>query len=187
MPGQLNKTLEHLLLTAKQQYPILSNQDIAYKYTPSNDDRMLEFYPKGERDSFDKSRPAVQIFNKNTAPKDIAGDVTSHLLVNNEPVVQGAYNNFKNSLQPWQKQKLKEQYQYSVKNFGEKRPYEKWEEVSGLPAYFRGHLFQQWPKSESMYTPQQLESFGQLNQYLTGPNISTPIQQLLKVLSSTKK
>jgi Spy/CpxP family protein refolding chaperone len=96
--------------------------------------------------------------------------VTSHQLVKNDPQVQQHYQSFVNSLTPEQEQRLNSQYEHSVQNFGETRPFEQWKEISGLPAYFRGYAFQQWPEdfNERAYTPEQRAKFDQMLQYLKG-------------------
>jgi hypothetical protein len=41
---------------------------------------------------------------------------------------------------------------------------------SGLPSYFRGRAFNQWPqeKTQGWYTPQQMQLFEEMNRYLQG-------------------
>lgn len=149
----------------------------AFRVSPQQpgDSRGLEFYPPGETDSFDPSRPAIEVFGSDVKPKDVAGDLVSHYLAKGgDPIVTRAYQTFEASLTPHQKSIIQEQYQYARKNEGETRPFDQWYQMSGLPAYFRGYLFNQWPNPEGYYTPQQLQQFQMLNQYLKNPLIAKP-------------
>jgi hypothetical protein len=144
----------------------------AFRVSPQQpgDSRQLEFYPPGETDSFDPTRAAIEVFNPKTRPIDVAGDLVSHYLARGkDPTITKAYRNFETSLTPKQQAMLQEQYQWAQKNEGEKRPFDEWYQMTGLPAYFRGYLFKQWPDSEHYYTPQQILDFNTLNQYLKNP------------------
>lgn len=146
----------------------------AFRMSPRTpgDPRGLEFYPPGEEESFDRTKPAIEVFDPAAQPKDLAGDMVSHWLAKGgDPVATQAYRSFEGSLTPEQVHRLHEQYQWAVKNEGEERPYDEWYRMSGLPAYFRGYLFRQWPGSEKddTYTPAQLKQFDEFNRYLKTP------------------
>ena len=68
-----------------------------------------------------------------------------------------------------QKERLKGQYGHYVSKEGEKRPYEQWEQMTGLPAYFRGYPFKQWADefNQVAYTPEQREMFDRMMNQLS--------------------
>src|SRR5229473_6267124 len=70
---------------------------------------------------------------------------------------RAAYDSFSQSRTKEQKDRLIDQYLYARRNEGEKRPYADWEKISGIPAYFRGYAFKQWPDefNAKAYTPEQ--------------------------------
>lgn len=157
---------------AIEMYPILKDLGIEYKISPNPEEkRMLEFYPPNERGAVDKPRPrelpvnklGVEIFNEDVTPLDVLGDVTSHWLIYNDPQYKKYYDDFVQSMSPEQKQRLRGQYEHYVSK-GEKRPYEQWEQMTGLPAYFRGYPFKQWPDdfNRIAYTPEQREMFDRM-------------------------
>ena len=54
-----------------------------------------------------------------------------------------------------------------ITQIDEKRPYEQWYQMTGLPEMFRGYTFNQFGQNaEQMYTPQQLETLNAVRQYL---------------------
>lgn len=164
---------------AQQQYPILKKHDIQYRENFGGDQsgNMLESWPPGETGTPDRPRPqefnsdklGVEVFDPKTRPIDVLGDVVSHHLVEADPKIRGYYDGFVNSLEPWQHERLQEQYQHAKENEGEARPFEDWKQSSGLPAYFRGYPFQQWSKSEDMYTPSQMKKLDRMMGYLKEP------------------
>jgi hypothetical protein len=169
---------------AKQQWPLLDRPDIAYKYTPRSGPNVpyLEAYPPGEAGDASAPRPSqfpmgqygIEVYKPTTRPIDVLGDVVSHFLVNTDPVIKSYYENFQQSLTPEQQERLQSQYQHAVQNGGEKRPYATWLKMSGLPAYFRGYAFQQWPNAQKLYTPEQLKNFDAMMQYLSGAKPAAP-------------
>jgi len=164
-----------LLEAAKKEYPILNQYDIGYKYSPKQDSGYLEFFPADEPGSperprpkeFPVGRPLVEVYDPKTRPIDILGDIASHYMIEQDPRVQGYYSQFQKSLLPGQYDRLRSQYQFAQKNFGEERPYEQWYERTGLPGYFRGYPFQQWPQefNETAYTPEQRQLLDEMMQY----------------------
>lgn len=165
-----------LLDQARQQYPLLSNYDIAYKNNPGGGQGYMESWPPGETGTPQQPRPAefnpnrfgVENYKPTSTPTDLAADVVSHHLVNIDPQIKQTYQQFGASLQPWQEDIMRGQYQHAQANQGEQRPYEAWRAASGVPAYFRGYAFQQWPQdfNKQAYTPQQMNSFDHMMQYL---------------------
>ena len=155
----------NLLQEATKAYPYLKGKDIAYKYTPSKDERMLEFYRGEDIPEWGKGKQvAIEVFNPKTRPIDVLGDYVSHYGVQADPKLKELYSGFAGSLDP---KMMQERYQYHVKNFGEKRPYDQWYQATGLPEMFRGYTFNQWGKDAArMYTPQQLDYLNQVRQYL---------------------
>jgi hypothetical protein len=162
---------------AVSQYPIIAKHGIKGKMSLDARDGFLEFWPPGESGPPDYPRPAefgdspgVEIYKGETTPLDVLGDVTSHWLVNNDPIVSKYYDDFKGSLSPEQRDRLREQYSHSQQNFGEERSYEDWEKMSGMPSYFRGYPFKQWPDdvNQSAYSEEQRLNLDAMMQYLTG-------------------
>lgn len=186
---------------AKRQYPILDNPAINYKFTPRSDGPMLEAWPPGETGTPDRPRPkdfpaqqyGIEVYNPKTRPIDVLGDVVSHFLVNSDPTIKDYYSRFSSSLSPQQEARLREQYQHARQYEGETRPYAQWRETSGLPAYFRGYPFQQWPKefNDRAYTPEQKRLLDDMMKYLeTGSGVteqSTGNALLDHILSSPKQ
>ena len=162
---------------AVSEYPIIKKHNIMGKVNigAREGGQFLEFWPPGESGPPEYPRPiefgdspGVEIYNNETTPLDVLGDVTSHWLVSEDPVVSKYYDDFKSSLSPDQRSRLRGQYNYAQENFNEKRPYEDWESVSGMPSYFRGYAFKQWPEefSEKAYTPDQMQMFDSMMEYL---------------------
>ena len=162
---------------ARQQYPVLNNYDIGYKESIGRGPGYMESWPPGEGGTPKLSRPkefandkfGVENFRADTKPIDVLGDVVSHYLVTADPQVKQTYSDFSASLQPWQHKILQSQYQYAQKVEGEKRPYEAWLTSSGLPAYFRGYAFKQWPDdfNQHAYTPEQRQMLDGMMNYLS--------------------
>lgn len=167
-----------LLDQARQQYPLLKNYDIGYKNNIGGGQGYMESWPPGEPGSPTAPRPSefptnqfgVENYRADSKPSDLAGDVTSHHLINIDPRVKQTYQDFTGSLEPWQHGILKQQYQHARQNEGENRPYETWRDAAGLPSYFRGYAFQQWPAEtyNQTYTPQQMQALDAMVQYLRG-------------------
>ncbi len=166
----------NLLEQAQAQYPILKNYDIGFKSSPNQGKGFLEYWPAGETGTPERPRPqefaqdraGVEVYSDKTRPIDVLGDVVSHHMITADPTIKGHYDEFSKSLQPWQHDRLREQYQHAQKEQGETRPFETWKERSGLPGYFRGYPFQQWERAEEMYTPEQLTKLDAMMNYLRG-------------------
>lgn len=161
---------------AMQQFPVLNKIGLK-SVVGQRGDNVLEFWPPGEPGSTDYARPGGLPLNSpgvevgpNAKPLDILGDVVSHHLVNTDPMIKKIYSAFTNSVTPQQEQLLQKQYSYARQNEGENRDFETWKETSGLPAYFRGHPFQQWPAdfNKRAYTPKQIMLLDGMMRYLSG-------------------
>lgn len=179
--GRLAQALSqpNVIDQAQQQYPALGNLGLVGQVRQGQTDgRKVEFWPPNEPGNqqyprpqdIPMGRPGVEVFDQNLRPIDVLGDVTSHYLMQTDPKVQGYYNQFQQSLNDDQRGRLREQYDWYQKNAGEQRPYDQWESNTGLPAYFRGYAFQQWPQdfNERAYTPDQRQMFDQMINYLKG-------------------
>lgn len=173
MPGEYPNLLDQ----AKQQYQVLRNMDIAYADNPQEGKGYLEFWPPNEPgapesprpQSIPLGKPGVEVYRGDTRPIDILGDVVSHHLINTDPKISSYYDKFRQSLNPSQQTILKEQYLHARDREGERRPYDQWLTMSGLPSYFRGYAFQQWPQQniDKYYTPEQIKMFDEMGSYLT--------------------
>lgn len=152
-----------------QEYPLLGSLNMGYAYTPRDKAGYLEYWPADEPGSKESPRPSsipldqsgVEVYSPATRTQDIAGDIVSHGLVKSDPRFKAIYEQFEQSLKPWQHAQLKQQYAYAQQNEGEDRPYDQWYGMSGLPAYFRGYPFQQWD-DPSMYTYDQRKLLDQI-------------------------
>jgi len=161
---------------AKTDYPYLSDKDIYFKYTPNQGRGYLEFYHPDEPGSPEYPRPkelpmgkvGIEVFDPSTKPLDILADYVSHYGVESDPYLSERYQRFTQSMTPDQNKRLQEQYKYYQEHpeYKEQRAYEEWAKASGLPAYFRGYTFNQWPDSTQMYTPEQLDVLNQVRSYL---------------------
>ncbi len=167
---------------ALKQYPVLQGLGLSYKSSPgAGGDNMLEFWQPGDEGGKDQPRPqelplnkpGVEVYSDKTRPIDILGDAVSHYMVNNDPKIKNYYQQFQESLTPEQKQNLQSQYEWSKQNDGEKRPYDEWAKTTGIPAYFRGYAFDQWPKASAnkYYTSSQIKQFDEMMKYLSTPQL----------------
>lgn len=160
----------NLLDQARTMYPRLQNMDIGYKESFDRPNPgYLEYWPEKEIGAPNFPRPkefpldkfGVEVYRKDTRPEDIAADITSHNLVYNDPVLKNIYSKFEGSLNEDQQKRLKQQYYHYIKN--EHNPesktptYKEWYDRSGLPGWFRGYTFNQWPEdfTSKVYTPEQ--------------------------------
>jgi hypothetical protein len=165
-----------LLEMARQEYPILKDIDIGYKYSPGRGKGFLEYFPPDEVGSPEMPRPkelplgkpGIEIYDPKTRPIDVLGDIASHYMIYQDPKMIDYYKQFGGSLTPEQRDFMQRKYQFEQQNYGENRPYETWYEMSGLPGYFRGYPFSQWSEEEikESYTPQQIQILDLVKQYL---------------------
>jgi hypothetical protein len=167
-----------LLDQAREQYPLLKNHDIGYKENIGGGQGYMESWPPGETGTADSPRPAefnknqfgVENYSADSKPSDLAADVTSHHLINADPTIKKAYQDFQDSMTPWQESILKDQYAHAQANEGEKRPYAAWKAAAGVPAFFRGYTFGQWPASfnDEVYTSAQKQMLDGVISHLKG-------------------
>ena len=164
-----------LMDKAVKQYPILKNIPMSFAYQPSDvkapEGAMMESYVPGETDrpkSFPLDKFGVAVFSPKATPKDILADVVSHYMVTTDPTVKSAYENFISGFTPKNKAFLQELYREAQQRSGEKRPFEEYARMSGMPSMFRGYMFDQYnPKDFSQaYTPEQIKAFDKLKSYL---------------------
>jgi hypothetical protein len=175
----------NLLDQARAQYPVLKNYDYGYVENFQPNAGFLEHWDPGDAgvspttpNSLDALRPkglpmdkpGLEIRDPTTRPIDILGDITSHHLINSDPIVKGAYQRLQDSMTPAQQAILQDQYDYAQKNEGETGSYEDWKQRAGMPGFLRGYTFQQWPKefNDKAYTPQQRSDLDGLMGYLKG-------------------
>jgi hypothetical protein len=180
----------NLLQQAQSQYPVLKNYDYGYVENFQPNAGYLEHWDPNDAgvaptspESLDRLRPSdlpmdkpgLEIRDPTTRPIDILGDIASHHMVNDDPVVKGAYQDLQNSMTPAQQDILQDQYDYAKKNEGETGSYEDWKQRAGMPGFFRGYTFQQWPKefNDKAYTPEQRQKLDKLMGYLSGNSSDT--------------
>lgn len=173
-------TQQNTFNQALQRYPVLNGIGLTPQFSPGKGGgNKLEFWPPGEPGAPDRPRPSsippnapgVEIYDPSVRPIDVLGDAVSHHLMKTDPKIKAYYDKFKNSLNEDQRSRLQEQYDYAKKNEAENRPFAEWAEVAGIPAYFRGYAFDQWPAdfNQQAYTPQQRAMFDEMMAHLSGP------------------
>jgi len=159
---------------AKKMYPILKDYKYKIVNTPDkNSPYSLEHFPPGEEGSATMPRPkdisineyGLQIF-KDVRPEDIAGDIISHHLVNEDKYLSKEYQKFKNSVSS---ETMMSRYEYHKNNLGEERDFNSWSERTGYPELFRGYVFNQFSKEEidNIYNPKQKEILKNIKNYVT--------------------
>lgn len=175
----------NLLEQARAQYPVLKDQDYGYVENFKPNTGYLEHWDPGDAGvapnsptSLDALRPAslpmdkhgLEIRDPSTRPIDVLGDIASHHLRFTDPVVKKSYENLQGSMTPDQQNILQDQYQYAQKNEGETGSFDDWKDRAGMPGFFRGYTFQQWPKefNDKVYTPEQKSNLDNLMKYLSG-------------------
>lgn len=133
------------------------------KSGPSPMGYQSESYQRGDSDSFDPSKRAIELYGNKNKPKDVAGEIVSHFLARGtDPALTKLYNAFTKSITTDQMRWLRRDY----KTEGDSRPFATYEKMSGFPALFRGSLFNQlWP-DEVSYTDKQKKIFAQTEKLL---------------------
>jgi len=182
--GPTSNTQQSVFDQTLEEYPRLKGLGLTSKQSPASGSNMLEFWPAGEPGTtdrprpkeFDINKPGVELYGNKATSLDVLGDIVSHHMVGTDPVIKKYYSDFQKSLTPEQNDRLKSQYEWAQKNEGETRPFEDWKTATGLPAYFRGYAFKQWPQefNDTAYTPEQRASFDEMMKYLKSePNPET--------------
>ena len=114
------------LAAAKKMYPILEGLEYDIVETPDKEGPYaLEHFSPGEEGSVKSPRPdgipldryGLHVF-KTTKPEDIAGDIISHRLVNDDPYLSKKYKEFKEVTSP---EVMERRYEFHQKNLGEER------------------------------------------------------------------
>jgi hypothetical protein len=155
-------------------YPYLKDKNIEFSYAPADNRGYVEFYAPDEPGSKEFPRPkslpmgkvGIEVLSKDTRPIDVLGDYVSHWGVYEDPFLRRSYQAFINSLDDGQLNRLQRQYNDSIKMYGERRPFSRWLESTGLPGYFRGYTFEQWDKPEELYRDDQLRLLDNVRGYL---------------------
>ena len=159
---------------AKKMYPILRDYPYKIVNTPDEDSPFfLEHFSPGETGSLEMPRPknisineyGLQIF-KDVRPEDIAGDIISHHLVNEDEYLSEEYQKFKNSTPI---ETMESIYEYEKNNFGEERDFNSWLERTGYPQLLRGYVFNQFneEKIDKTYNSEQKEILENIKNYVT--------------------
>ena len=178
----LGNAQPNLLEQAQSQYPVLKDYDYGYVENFKSGAGFLEHWDPGDPGVASKGpgdlnaprpgalpldKPGVEIRDPNTRPIDVLGDIASHHLRQVDPVVKKAYEDLEGSMTAKQQGILRDQYEYAQKNEGETRSFEEWRDIAGQPGFFRGYLFQQWPKdfTDMAYTPEQRRKLDKLMTY----------------------
>lgn len=184
----LGRQPKNVIDQALDQYPILKAQGVVGKMNLGGGGGYLESWPEGEEGVSDGGlgglRPkdipidkfGVEVRDPKTRPIDVLADVVSHRMVKTDPTLKSAYDQFAKSITPEQEARLHEQYAYAQKNEGEKGSYDDWKQRAGLPAYFRGYTFKQWPDSftATAYTPEQKKLLDGVMSYLSASGKNSP-------------
>lgn len=155
----------------QKQYPRLKDYPIDYAYTPKAGADMMESYAPEEEQrpaNFPKGRFGLEVFRQDAKPLDLLGDVASHYAVYHDPKMQQLYEQFQKDIPKEGQAALKDLYEESKRDDNEKRPYEDWLKQSGMPAYLRGRLVDQFKPTDypGAYSPDQLKVLDQMKQYL---------------------
>ena len=164
------------LAAAKKMYPILEGLEYDIVETPDEEGPYaLEHFSPGEEGSVKSPRPdgipldryGLHVF-KTTKPEDIAGDIISHRLVNDDPYLSKKYKEFKEVTSP---EVMERRYEFHQKNLGEERAYDLWAETTGFPELLRGHVFNQFPEEakDSLYTDEQKRILEDIKTRVTQP------------------
>lgn len=162
--------------TAQSKYPLLKKSGLQFFYRPKADfqdgrDNHSETYPKDEtwrEDGIPQGVNATVVYNPKATPEDVLAEYVSHIGRNEDPRLKAHYAQFVKSLTQNQERILQGQY-HEAKSRGEQRPYDIWRETSGVPAYYRGYLFNQWKVDPNKYyPPEQQKQLDSIRPYLEG-------------------
>jgi len=138
----------------QEKYPMFSDIVVADKRDMGiQNGRKLEF-TEAHDDRVDS--PLIEIFDP-----DLQGDELEQAIIgeflHEAPRRIPEYAKLREKLQklktPQQLQDDMNSYLYDVENYGENRPFEKWDEVSRKDAFIRGHAVGQW--EPEYYTDEQ--------------------------------
>lgn len=129
----------------------------------------LEFFPPDELFNPEPGKPVIEVYD--TGGHDLEtmmlGDML-HYLPAIDPKFAEYRDRFRESITPEQEAVDRRAYE----RMGDKRPYDKWFDVSRLDAYLRGFLApdknNEWADA---YTPEQRELLGEMERHLRAPRI----------------
>ena len=138
------------------------------------DMRRIEFYPPDEGQNPTPGRPTIEVFDPrlrgDALEAPLAGDML-HYLTRVDPTWAAMRNEFAEALTPEQRATDRQAYQTHQQRFGEKRPFDKWMEISRLDQYLGAGLKgpvegSDW--STERYSQQQHAILGRMSEYLQG-------------------
>ena len=162
-----------LLEQAKAKYPYMKDANLGFVMTPDDIEKTghLEYWSSREPGTPQRPRPfalplgqsGLQVFNPNVRLEDIFGDYVSHEAVETDPKLKAMYEKFTKSVPDTT---MRARYQMHQKRQGENRPYELWRDLTGLPEYFRGYVFNQWENPRQLYNREQLQQLDKIKQYI---------------------
>jgi hypothetical protein len=147
-------TVTETVSSIKEKYPLFSDIEVRdLRDQGVQDGRRLEF-TEAYDDRVDS--PLIEIFDP-----DLQGDELEQAIIgeflHEAPRRIPEYAELREKLQelktPQQLQDDMNSYLYDVENYGENRPFEKWDEVSRKDAFIRGHAVGQW--EPEYYTDEQ--------------------------------
>ena len=138
----------------KEKYPLFSDIEVRdLRDQGVQDGRRLEF-TEAYDDRYDK--PLIEIFDPALQGEELEQAIIGEFL-HEAPRRIPEYAELRERLQelktPQQLQDDMNSYLYDVENYGEDRPFEKWDEVSRKDAFIRGHAVGQW--EPEYYTDEQ--------------------------------
>ena len=158
---------------AEANWPRFKEANLAYTKSPNDGSgRKIEAWDEGDKGGFKMRgetlyRPeglplnqrGIEDFGDNTPPLDLYGDLVSHYSVNEEgSELRKKYLDFTGNVPMETMQNRYGHAQAEAAKYGEKiAPFDEWNSRSGMPEYFRGYTFNQWPNAEEMYRPEDLE------------------------------
>jgi len=150
MAEDFNAALKNI----KSKYPIFSDIDVADKRSDGmSDQRKLEFY---HREDSPTGKARVEVYDRTltgqSLERAILGDLL-HAAPSRSPAFAKLKEFLKESRTPQQQENDKQAYSLAQKQYGEKRPFEKWMKFSRLDAMIRGYAVKQWP--DGYYTKEQ--------------------------------
>jgi len=143
-----------VLSSIKEEYPMFSDITVRdLRDQGTLDERRMEYYspedsPTGEE--------MIDIFDPELQGEELQNAIIGEFL-HSAPKRSKEYAELRDVIQsiktPQQIQDDISRYEYAKENYGEKRPFEKWLDVSGLDAFIRGYAVKQW--DSEYYTDEQ--------------------------------
>ena len=146
--------LSNMVSSIKEKYPLFRDVEVRDERSQGvQNGRRLEFTePYDDR----TGKPLIQIFDPSLQGQELERAIIGELL-HEAPRRIPEYAELREQLQalktPKQLQDDMNNYLYDVENYGEVRPYKKWDEVSRKDAFIRGHAVKQW--EPGYYTDEQ--------------------------------